>query len=56
MESWLDYLRSRERITAADELIRAQVRRLHHDDEPPKTSYQIYARELANPVPATPPE
>ncbi len=52
MESWLDYLRSRERITAADELIRAQVRALHRGDEAPKTTYQIYAREIANPVPA----
>jgi len=51
MESWLDYLRSRERITAADELIRAQVRALHRHDDPPKISYQIYAREIANPVP-----
>jgi hypothetical protein len=52
MESWLDYLRSRERITAADELIRAQVRALHRGDEPPKTTHQIYAREIANPIPA----
>jgi hypothetical protein len=52
MESWLDYLRSRERITAADELIRARVRALHKHDDPPKTTYQIYAREIANPVPA----
>jgi hypothetical protein len=51
MESWLDYLRSRERITAADELIRAQVRALHKHDDPPRTTYQIYAREIANPVP-----
>lgn len=50
MESWLDYLRSRERITAADEAIRARVRALHEHDEPPKTTYQIYAREVANPV------
>jgi predicted MFS family arabinose efflux permease len=52
MESWLDYLRSRERITAADEAIRARVRALHQHDEPPKTTYQIYAREVANPVPS----
>ncbi|HXC97372.1 MAG TPA: MFS transporter [Edaphobacter sp.] len=52
MESWLDYLRSRERITKADELIRARVRALHRHDDPPKTTYQIYAREIANPVPA----
>jgi MFS family permease len=50
MESWLDYLRSRERITAADELIRARVRALHEGDELPKTSYQIYAREIADSV------
>jgi MFS family permease len=48
MESWLDYLRSRERITAADELIRAQVRALHQHDDPPRTTYQIYAKEIAN--------
>src|SRR5271156_3525224 len=52
MESWLDYLRSRERITAADETIRARVRALHEHDEPPKTTYQIYAREVADPEPA----
>ncbi len=46
MESWLDYLRSRERITTADEAIRARVRELHQGDEPPKISYQIYAREI----------
>jgi MFS family permease len=46
MESWLDYLRSRERITAADEAIRARVRELHHATEPPRISYQIYAREI----------
>lgn len=46
MESWLDYLRSRERITAADEAIRARVRALHTGEEPPKISYQIYAREI----------
>jgi MFS family permease len=56
MESWLDYLRSRERITAADELIRAKVRALHRHDDPPKTTYQIYAKEIANPVPPPPSE
>ncbi|WP_158794638.1 MFS transporter [Granulicella sp. L60] len=56
MESWLDFLRSRERITAADEAIRARVRALHRGDEPPKISYQIYAREIANPVPSHAPD
>ena len=48
MESWLDYLRSRERVTAADEEIRDRVRSLHRDDEPPRATYQIYAKEITN--------
>ncbi|HEY1965325.1 MAG TPA: MFS transporter [Acidobacteriaceae bacterium] len=48
MESWLDFLRSRERITASDEAIRARVRALHRHDDPPKTTYQIYAEEIAD--------
>jgi hypothetical protein len=51
MESRLDYLRSRERFTAADEALRKQVWALHQDAEPPRISYQIYAREIANPTP-----
>ena len=46
MESWLDYLRSRERTTAADAAIRAKVHALHQDDAPPRVSHQIYAREI----------
>ncbi|GGA53242.1 MFS transporter [Edaphobacter acidisoli] len=46
MESWLDYLRSRERVTAADEAIRAHVRSLHNGKEPPVASYQIYEKEI----------
>ena len=37
-----------------DEAIRARVRALHQHDDPPKTTYQIYAREIANPVPPAP--
>jgi len=51
MESWLDYLRSRERGTAADERIRERVWALHQDANPPRISYQVYAREIANPTP-----
>ncbi len=47
MESWLDYLRSRERVTAADAAIRDRVVALHHGDGPPKVSHQIYAHEIA---------
>ena len=43
------------RITAADEAIRALVRALHRHDEPPKTTYHIYAKEIANPTPPSPP-
>ncbi len=43
MESWLDFLRSRERMTAADQAIRAQVYALHRGEEPPKITYQIWA-------------
>jgi MFS family permease len=48
MESWLDFLRSRERITASDEAIRARVRALHKHDDPPKTTYQIYAEQITD--------
>jgi MFS family permease len=47
MESWVEYLRSRERHTAADERIREAVWALHQGSEPPKISYQLYAREIA---------
>jgi hypothetical protein len=46
MDSWLDYLRARERLTAADEAIRARVRALHQGEDAPRISYQIYAREI----------
>lgn len=46
MESWLDYLRSRERTTAADQEIRARVWALHAGEEPPKVTHQIWAREV----------
>ena len=46
MESWLDYLRSRERMTAADQAIRERVWALHSGSEPPKASHQVYVREM----------
>jgi hypothetical protein len=46
MESWLDYLRSRERVTAADAAIRDRVYALHQADGPPRISHQIYAHEV----------
>jgi len=46
MESWLDYLRSRERTTTADREIRDCVYALHQGDAPPRVTHQIYAREI----------
>ncbi len=47
MESWLDYLRSRERTTAADTAIRDRVFAMHRGDAPPRVTHQVYARELS---------
>ena len=47
MESWLDYLRSRERVTADDRLTRDRVYALHSGPEPPCITHQIYVREIA---------
>ena len=46
MESWLDFLRARERMTEADQAIRARVIALHKGDAPPKTTYQVWAAEV----------
>ena len=46
MESWLDYLRSRERTTAADTVIRDRVFAMHEGDMLPRISHQVYAREI----------
>ena len=47
MESWLDYLRSRERTTAADAAVRDRVFALHQGDVLPRVTHQVYAREIA---------
>ena len=46
MESWLDYLRSRERVTAADQAIREKVWALHRGDGPPKITHGVWAEEI----------
>jgi hypothetical protein len=46
MESWLDYLRSRERMTAADFTLLQAVRDLHKGDETPRVTHQVYAKEI----------
>jgi MFS family permease len=54
MESWLDFLRSRERMTLADQAIREQVSVLHRDTrglaDSPKITFQIWAGEIATPT------
>ncbi len=45
MESWLEYLRSRERVTAADAAIRDRVCALHTGPEPPRITHQIWLNE-----------
>lgn len=52
MESWLEYLRSRERVTAADQAIREKVWALHRGDGPPKITHQVWVSE----IPETPSE
>jgi hypothetical protein len=47
MESWLDFLRSRERMTEADQAMRHSVYLLHRGDDLPKITYQIWAGEVA---------
>ncbi len=52
MESWLDFLRSRERMTLADQAIREEVYALHRDpgggSEPPKITFQVWAGAYAD--------
>ena len=57
MESWLEYLRSRERNTAADQACRERVWALHAGPEPPRISHQVWLKEtpeLPASVPAEP--
>ena len=45
MESWLDYLRSRERMTTADAALLQAVRAMHTGDGLPRVTHQVYAKE-----------
>jgi MFS family permease len=45
MESWIDYLRQRERFTASDRTISERVVSLHRGGEPPRITHTIYAKE-----------
>ncbi len=46
-ESWVEFLRQRERMTTSDRAIRDRVWDFHQGDSRPVTSYMIYARETA---------
>ena len=45
MESWIDYLRQRERFTASDRGIWEQVLALHQGEQLPRITHTIYAKE-----------
>ncbi|HEY7208874.1 MAG TPA: MFS transporter [Bryobacteraceae bacterium] len=48
IESWIEYLRQRERFTASDLAIRDKVWSFHQGDEPPQATHMIYAREITD--------
>ncbi|HXN63772.1 MAG TPA: MFS transporter [Candidatus Acidoferrales bacterium] len=47
VESWLEFLRERERMTTHDRAIRDRARQYHYGESEPKISFMIYAREDA---------
>jgi MFS family permease len=53
VESWLEFLRERERMTTSDRAIRDRVRDYHQGEAPPAASFMIYARETGDNAPAT---
>jgi quinol monooxygenase YgiN len=48
-ESWLEYLRQRERFTASDRHVRDLVLSFHRAKEPPRISHMFYAKEVSDP-------
>jgi MFS family permease len=48
MESWVDYLRQRERFTASDRIILDRVISLHRSPHPPRITHTVYAKERVN--------
>jgi quinol monooxygenase YgiN len=48
-ESWLEYMRQRERFTTSDRQIRDYVWSFHRGTEPPRISHMFYAKEVTDP-------
>ncbi len=48
MESWLDYMRSRERMTTVDAELLQAVRAIHTGDGLPRVTHQVYAKEISS--------
>jgi MFS family permease len=48
-ESWLEYLRQRERFTASDLATRERVFSFHRGSDPPRISHMFYAKEVSDP-------
>jgi MFS family permease len=47
-ESWLEYLRQRERFTASDRQVLERVWSFHRGKEPPRISHMFYAKEVGD--------
>jgi hypothetical protein len=47
-ESWLEYMRQRERFTASDLKTRERVWSFHRGKEPPRISHMFYAKEVTD--------
>jgi len=46
VESWLEYLRQRERLTESDKNLRDRVQSFHEGPDPPSPHRMIYAQEI----------
>jgi MFS family permease/quinol monooxygenase YgiN len=47
VDSWIDFLRQRERFSAADRALRDHAWSFHRGESPPAVSYMLYAKEGA---------
>jgi quinol monooxygenase YgiN len=48
VDSWIDFLRQRERYSIPDRALRDYAWSFHQGDSPPAVSYMLYARESAS--------